>query len=403
MINLELVIVTGLVSGALAILVLLFNSAKIHRNNIFLALSLFFIWYTTLILWITVNRQIFNVPYLYRTGALGGYLNIPFLYIFSRNSFYPGATWKKKDFYLLLPALFFVIDMMPMFLMPSEAKIPMIEQVLSSKEMFVNLNDGWITKSRFHIVFRFVYAFFCWVMISRLIIRNRRFETSPDITHNRPMFKFIVTYAIISFISILPGLFGAFLKKEWLDINYLLTFTSLSLLFSACYIFFMPRVLYGFFPAQQMALSLHADVESQVAGLPSEAESEPSDKGSPASVEQSSIDFEGIVMQIDKHMAGYKSYLKPRYTIHDLSMDTMIPVYILSPVINQKLGMNFNNWLNKYRLEYFMTLLEQGRHKDETLDALSKHAGFSSRPAFINAFKKHTGVTPGVYARSKDA
>jgi AraC-like DNA-binding protein len=150
-----------------------------------------------------------------------------------------------------------------------------------------------------------------------------------------------------------------------------------------------------------MPLSLHTDVERQIPGL--SPESEPLDMESAASVEEPSIDFDGIISQIDRHMTGFKSYLNPRYTIHDLSMDTMIPVYILSPVINQKLGMNFNNWLNKYRLEYFMTLLEQGKHKDETLDALSKHAGFSSRPAFINAFKRQIGVTPGVYVRSMDA
>jgi AraC-like DNA-binding protein len=401
MVNLELIIGIGLVSGGLVILTLLFNSAKSNRNNIFLALSLFSIWYTTLILWITFNRQIFNLPYLYRTGALGGYLNTPLLYIFSRNTFYPGVKWKKTDIFFFFPALFFVIDMMPMFLMPPELKIPIIEEVLSSKNMFLNLNDGWMTKSRFHIVFRFMYALFCWLMIVRLIFRNWRFDPTPGVAHNRSMFKFIVTYTIISSLSILPGLFGAFLNTAWLDISYLLTFTSFSLLFSACYIFFMPRVLYGFVPVQQMPLSLHTDVERQIPGL--SPESEPLDMESAASVEEPSIDFDGIISQIDRHMTGFKSYLKPRYTIHDLSMDTMIPVYILSPVINQKLGMNFNNWLNKYRLEYFMTLLEQGKHKDETLDALSKHAGFSSRPAFINAFKRQIGVTPGVYVRSMDA
>lgn len=400
MVNLELIVGIGLVSGGLVILTLIFNSAKSNRNNIFLALSLFSIWYTTLIFWFSYNRQILNLPYLYRTGAIGGYLNTPLLYIFSRNTFYPGVKWKKTDIFFFFPALFFVIDMMPMFLMPAELKIPMIKEVLSTENMLLNLNDGWITKSRFHIVFRFLYALFCWIMIVRLIFRNWRFEPTPGVAHNRPMFKFIVIYTIISSVSILPGLFGAFLNTAWLDIGYLLTFSSLSLVFSACYLFFMPRVLYGFVPIQQMALDLQTDVEGHIQGL--SPESAPSDNSSPASLEQPSIDFEGIITQIDRHMNASQSYLKPRYTIHDLSMETLIPVYILSPVINQKLGMNFNNWLNKYRLEFFMTLLEQGRHKDETLDALSKQAGFSSRPAFINAFKKQTGVTPGVYVRNMD-
>jgi AraC-like DNA-binding protein len=61
--------------------------------------------------------------------------------------------------------------------------------------------------------------------------------------------------------------------------------------------------------------------------------------------------------------------------------------------------MNFANWVNRFRIEYFIGLAPS--HPQLTLEALSNKAGFISRSAFINAFKKEKGVTPREYFRSE--
>ena len=87
------------------------------------------------------------------------------------------------------------------------------------------------------------------------------------------------------------------------------------------------------------------------------------------------------------------------YSIHDLSRDSGIPVYLLSPVINHNYGDNFNNFINERRIIYFISLLKDPVNRRLTLEALSRDAGFTSRSTFINAFRKRTGVTPSQYIK----
>lgn len=102
-----------------------------------------------------------------------------------------------------------------------------------------------------------------------------------------------------------------------------------------------------------------------------------------------------IVLEI---MKRDKPFLKQGFTIQDLSTQTGIPVYQLSPFINGQFKLNFTSWVNHYRIEYF---LEQAiENQNMTLEALANNAGFKSRTTFISAFKKEKGVTPSEFLKS---
>jgi len=91
-------------------------------------------------------------------------------------------------------------------------------------------------------------------------------------------------------------------------------------------------------------------------------------------------------------MQEQKPFLQQGFTIQDLSNQTSIPVYQLSPLINGHFKMNFSNWVNRFRIEYFIEQVPE--NPQLTLEALSKKSGFISRSTFITAFKKEKGVTP---------
>ena len=44
-------------------------------------------------------------------------------------------------------------------------------------------------------------------------------------------------------------------------------------------------------------------------------------------------------------------------------------------------------------------IIEQGKAKDITIEAISINAGFVSRSKFIDAFKERKGVTPSAYIK----
>lgn len=103
---------------------------------------------------------------------------------------------------------------------------------------------------------------------------------------------------------------------------------------------------------------------------------------------------------VDKYMGAEKPYLIHGFNLQDLASKTGINVPTLSALINQEFGMNFNDFINQYRVAYFKTLLVQEEFHRWTLEALAYKAGFSSRTTFIRAFTKFAACSPSRYLRT---
>ena len=103
----------GLFNGILVLLLIFAYSIYRSINKIFLGLSIFFVWYSLLILWLNTTGLILDYAFLERTGLIAAYLAFPFLFIYSRNTFYPGKLWRLSDWLLMVPAIIYIIDLMP--------------------------------------------------------------------------------------------------------------------------------------------------------------------------------------------------------------------------------------------------------------------------------------------------
>jgi AraC-like DNA-binding protein len=58
---------------------------------------------------------------------------------------------------------------------------------------------------------------------------------------------------------------------------------------------------------------------------------------------------------------------------------------------------NFNDLLNKSRVDYFKELLKSKQHHSFTIEALSEMSGFNNRRTMYNAFNKYVGMTPSEF------
>lgn len=96
-----------------------------------------------------------------------------------------------------------------------------------------------------------------------------------------------------------------------------------------------------------------------------------------------------------------RNYLRPRYSIRDLSEETKIPVYRLSAYVNQCEEMNFNDYINRLRIGYCIELITSGRAEGLNLKGLAAQCGFSNRNTFTIAFKKFAGYNPSEYIKLK--
>jgi AraC-like DNA-binding protein len=63
-------------------------------------------------------------------------------------------------------------------------------------------------------------------------------------------------------------------------------------------------------------------------------------------------------------------------------------------VINQGFQLNFNDFINQYRIEAVKDKLKAGEQKTQTLLGIAYDCGFNSKATFNRAFKKVTGLSP---------
>jgi len=93
-------------------------------------------------------------------------------------------------------------------------------------------------------------------------------------------------------------------------------------------------------------------------------------------------------------------FLQHRYSLKQMAEDIGVPLHHLSAFINQRYGMHFNDFINRYRVERCIKKIigEEWRYKK--LGVIGGESGFNNRSTFITAFKKVTGLKPSSFLRS---
>jgi len=104
-----------------------------------------------------------------------------------------------------------------------------------------------------------------------------------------------------------------------------------------------------------------------------------------------------FILFLLKHMKNNKPYLVPEITLSNLASQLDVTPDYLSGIINNKLGKNFFDFINHYRIEEFKTLSLAAENKKFTLLSIAYDCGFNSKATFNRVFKNVTGMTPGEY------
>lgn len=112
--------------------------------------------------------------------------------------------------------------------------------------------------------------------------------------------------------------------------------------------------------------------------------------------EQESTSYKELLFEKITHE---RLYLDPDMTLKKLANLLSIPYYQLSQLINNKLGKNFSEFINAYRIEEAKRLLCDPEHQDEKIESIGYDAGFSNPSSFYAAFKKETQLTPSAFKK----
>ena len=109
---------------------------------------------------------------------------------------------------------------------------------------------------------------------------------------------------------------------------------------------------------------------------------------------KNTIDLE-ICETINNEMLTNKHFLNPDLTIHLFAKDIGISARTISTCINQNLGFNFNEWVNNYRVDKALEIIESDTKNQLSIEGIGFEVGFKSRSAMYSAFNKKLGQSPG--------
>ena len=109
----------------------------------------------------------------------------------------------------------------------------------------------------------------------------------------------------------------------------------------------------------------------------------------------SDADLDKLTLRLEKVMQEDRPYLEPSLTLAELSRMLGVNTAVLSYAINQSQGCNFNDFINRFRVEAVKQKLAE-RNGEQLLTIALDH-GFNSKATFNRAFKKFTGLSPREY------
>lgn len=105
-------------------------------------------------------------------------------------------------------------------------------------------------------------------------------------------------------------------------------------------------------------------------------------------------DLKNKVLQL---MEEEKVYLDSDLKLKDLADRLGLSVPNTSQLINQNLHKDFNTFINEYRIDAAIDLLES--NASLTLQNVAYETGFNNNVTFYKAFKKYKGTSPSEYLK----
>lgn len=91
-------------------------------------------------------------------------------------------------------------------------------------------------------------------------------------------------------------------------------------------------------------------------------------------------------------------YLDPELSLAGLAKMLNIPKNNLSRYFSSR-GESFRAYINKYRVDHFLSLIAEGKQQELSLLGLAFDSGFNSKASFNRVFKEMKGKTPSQFIR----
>jgi len=362
----ELFCLFGGFLGLVLLIIILVKLKGSVNTKISLAFFLFLGFSVITIGTITFSGNIVHFPHLFRLDSPLHYLFGPVCFYYTLASFKNDFKFRPVQLLNLLPFLLNLIEFTPFYFSSAESKLQNYNTLYASGSLILPM----------HAVLKAISALAYLILQIYFFSKYRPLRSVRTASQKHLVSWFCLFYG--GQVFMLVGLFlNIFAKFSLFHDPYRFTILVESIfLYSATIaLLFYPEILYGNRPLEKGIESISNEkyVNSKLS-------------------EHEKTEILGRL----KHFLNQETrpYLNPKIKLSDVANSLGISSQNLSQVINEKSGLNFNDYINVYRVELAKTLLASPDYYKNTIDAIAEKAGFNSKSPFYIAFKKHTGVTP---------
>ena len=376
--------------------ILIYYLSALNRSNLFLAL--FFLCCNLIVLVYFglhfSNNQFWEAIFFVHFLPLS-YIIGPLLFIYVRTTISDNKQFKKTDWLHFIPAFLILIATSPYTCLPFDKKFEIAHQIVKITENY-SLNFYFVTfefilySRSIHLIVYAIFSFFYFRYSTKKIITTYGIVPTNHFIINRWINILIIIQLLIAGNS-LGHMTTLYHKFSVLGIKSTDLFSELYF-FRICggafviqnfILFLFPKILYGNISYQVLKQneSIIDDIKSNIAK-----------KDTVTSVS------ENLNLILKPYLESLP-FIKQGFSISQMSFDLKISERVLSNYFNKVLSKTFGEWKNDQRINYVCQIIEQGKAKDITIEAISINAGFVSRSKFIDAFKERKGVTPSAYIK----
>jgi AraC-like DNA-binding protein len=103
--------------------------------------------------------------------------------------------------------------------------------------------------------------------------------------------------------------------------------------------------------------------------------------------------------KLESLMTAEKLYLDNELSLPQLAEAMGVSVHDLSFLLNEKIGLNFFQFVNAYRVEEAKQIMLSDKYKHLNILGIAYSAGFSSKTTFNTVFKTQTGMSPSAFVK----
>ncbi len=274
-----------------------------------------------------------------------------------------------------LPALLALVYHLPFYFGPGE------EKIIAFFQWFL---EGKLNTPRVITLLKILHPAIYFFICIRLVLDYRKHLTNTASSIDVAFHRWLLVFCLVLLLPVLTVLVFSISSFQYVSATTF--FGGLFLFILSVHVATMIKPsLFHAFPHQML--------------IPNSSE-EKKQKYENSKLQE--VQKEQYIEKLRTFVTAEKPFLEPELTLAQLSEKVNIPAHYLSQVINEKLQVNFLDFINGYRVKEAQAKLIDPNLSHYTILSIAYEAGFNSKSTFYTAFKKGTDMTPSQYRKKNN-